>query len=36
MSFLLFDGNYAADLIELGHNDAERVENELAALFLDD
>ena len=36
MSFLLFDGDYAAELIELGAHDAERMENELAALFLDE
>jgi NTE family protein len=36
MSFLLFDGDYAAELIELGRHDAELCENELAALFLDD
>lgn len=35
MSFLLFDGEYAAELIELGQHDAELAENELAALFLD-
>jgi NTE family protein len=35
MSFLLFDGDYAADLIDLGHHDAEQCESELAALFVD-
>lgn len=35
MSFLLFDGDYAAELIELGAHDAERCEDEIAALFLD-
>jgi len=33
MSYLMFDGQYAAELIELGLADAERREEELAALF---
>ena len=35
MSFLLFDGDYAADLIDLGQHDAEQYESELAALFVE-
>jgi len=35
MSYLLFDGRYAADLIELGRQDARRQEDELARLFLE-
>ncbi len=33
LSYLLFDGDYAADLIELGHADARAREEELAAFF---
>jgi NTE family protein len=33
LSYLLFDGDFAADLIELGRCDAQRKEDELAALF---
>lgn len=33
LSYLLFDGDYAAQLIELGRADAARKENELAELF---
>ena len=35
MSYLLFDGQYAADLISLGEIDAERCEEALARLFLE-
>ncbi len=33
LSYLLFDGGFAADLIELGRRDAQAKEDELAALF---
>jgi len=33
LSYLLFDGDFAADLIELGRHDAAKKEDELAALF---
>jgi len=36
MSFLLFDGAYAAELIELGMHDAAAAEEDLARLFLDE
>lgn len=33
LSYLLFDGNYAAQLIDLGRSDAAKKEDELAELF---
>jgi len=33
LSYLLFDGDFASELIELGRHDAARKEDELAALF---
>ena len=33
LSYLLFDGEFAADLIEMGRRDAAKKEDELAALF---
>jgi len=33
LSYLLFDGNFAADLIDLGRRDAAKKEDELASLF---
>ncbi len=35
MSYLLFDGGYAQELMELARSDAARAEDELAALFSD-
>jgi NTE family protein len=33
LSYLLFDGTFAADLIDLGRHDAAKKADELAALF---
>ena len=33
LSYLLFDGDFAAELIEMGRSDAAKKEDELAALF---
>jgi NTE family protein len=33
LSYLLFDGDFAAQLIDLGRRDAAKKEDELAALF---
>ena len=33
MSYLLFDGEYAAELIDLGYRDAEAMEPELFRFF---
>jgi NTE family protein len=35
LSYLMFDGEYASDLIELGQRDAKAREDELAEFFLD-
>jgi hypothetical protein len=36
MSYLLFDGDYASDLIELGMADAARNEEKLARFFIEE
>jgi len=33
MSYLLFDGEYAAELIDLGYRDAEAMESDLYRFF---